>query len=123
MDNPLALVIEDSSDVAAVVAQALEMLNFKTEVIYSGDVALKRLATTKPALVILDLNLPRVSGAEILRYMRADERLAKTCVIITSAHPEIAEDISHTADLVLLKPVDMRQLCSLVEQLSPLWSS
>jgi DNA-binding response OmpR family regulator len=123
MGNPLALVIEDSSDVAAVVARALEMLNFETEVIYSGDLALKRLAATKPALVILDLNLPRVSGAEILRCIRADERLAKTCVIVTSAHPEIVEDISHTADLVLLKPIDIRQLCSLVEQLNPLWAS
>ena len=122
MDEPLALVIEDSSDVAAIVAQALEVSGFKTEIIYSGDAALRKLARKTPALVILDLNLPRVTGAEILRHIRADERLAKTCVIVTSAHPEIAGDISETADLVLLKPVDIGQLCYLVKELSPLWS-
>ena len=122
MGDPLALVIEDSSDVAAIVAQALEANNFRTEIIYRGDVALKRLAATKPALVILDLSLPRVTGAEILRHIRADERLARTCVIVTSAHPEIAESISAIADLVLLKPIDIAQLCYLVRELSPLWS-
>jgi CheY-like chemotaxis protein len=123
MADLLALIIEDNRDVATVVAEALEANGFETEVIYSGDAALKRLAATTPALVILDLNLPRVTGAEILHHIRADKRLAKTRVIVTSAHPEIAENIEDEADLVLLKPINIYQLCYLVEELRPLWSS
>ena len=120
MDDPLALVIEDHEDIATVFSEALRAVNFETEVIHSGDVALTRLAATMPDLVILDLNLPYVSGEEILHHISTDARLGKTRVIITTAHPDMARGLEDEADLVLLKPISFRQLRDLAARLSPL---
>jgi CheY-like chemotaxis protein len=68
-------------------------------------------------MVILDLNLPQVSGAEILARIRTDTRLLKTCVIVATAHPQLADSVQGEADLVLLKPISFTQLRSLATRL------
>ena len=116
MDKPLALIIEDGKDASAIFANALQEAGFECEIIRTGDVALARLAETTPVVVILDLNLPRVSGAEILRHIRADARLAETRVIIATAFSHLAADIEEKADVVLTKPVSYIQLRNLARR-------
>jgi two-component system response regulator len=110
MENPQALIIEDHEDSGIIFANALQEAGFDVEVIRSGDTALTWLAGTTPAAVVLDLELPRVPGAEILRQIRADARLANTHVIIATAFPDIAADLEDEADLVLIKPIGYSQL-------------
>jgi two-component system phosphate regulon response regulator PhoB len=110
MDKPLALIVEDEFDISIVFSRALQAAGFETEVIQSGDIALEWLSSSKPDIVILDLNLPRVTGPEILKHIRADERLAKTPVIIATAYARLAEGIRDQADWVLFKPVSFAQL-------------
>lgn len=117
MGNPLALIIEDHTDAAAIFQQALRAADFEAEIVRSGDVALDRLAAVTPDMVLLDLNLPRVSGAEILHYIRSDERLSGTCVVVATAHPHLAEALQDEADLVLIKPVSFTQLRNLASRL------
>jgi DNA-binding response OmpR family regulator len=117
MGNPLAFIIEDHEDAATIFSEALRAADFDAEVIRSGDVALERLAETVPDMVILDLNLPRVSGAEILSRIRSDGRLAGTCVIVATAHPQLADGVQGAADLVLLKPISFTQLRGLAMRL------
>jgi DNA-binding response OmpR family regulator len=74
-------------------------------------------------MVILDLNLPHVSGTEILSKIRSDERLAETCVIVATAHPRLADSVQGEADLVLLKPISFTQLRGLAMRLSTANSS
>lgn len=110
MDNPRALIVEDHIDTGTIFANALREAGFECELIQAGDEALERLAETTPAVVVLDLELPRVSGEEILRRIRADARLIKTRVIVATALPDRAEDLEEKADLVLIKPVSFNQL-------------
>ncbi|MFL7791702.1 MAG: PleD family two-component system response regulator [Anaerolineae bacterium] len=117
MSKSLAFIIEDHLDAATIFSEALKAASFETEIIRSGDVALERLANTVPDMVILDLNLPQVSGAEILARIRTDERLSKTCVIVATAHPQLADTVQGEADLVLLKPISFTQLRSLAIRL------
>ncbi len=117
MVNPLAFIIEDHEDAATIFSEALKAADFETEIIRSGDVAVKRLSEAVPEMVILDLNLPRVSGTEILSKIRSDERLADTCVIVATAHPQLADSVQGEADLVLLKPISFTQLRSLAIRL------
>jgi DNA-binding response OmpR family regulator len=117
MDNPLAFIVEDHEDAATIFSEALRAAGFATEVIRSGDVALERLSETAPEMVILDLNLPQVSGTEILSKIRSDERLADTCVIVATAHPQLADGVQGEADLVLLKPISFTQLRGLAMRL------
>jgi CheY-like chemotaxis protein len=117
MDKPLALVVEDEFDISIVFSKALQAAGFETEVIHSGDVALEWLSSNKPDIVILDLNLPCVTGPEILQHIRVDERLAKTPVIIATAYARLAEGIRDQADQVLFKPVSFAQLRDLSARL------
>jgi DNA-binding response OmpR family regulator len=116
MDNPLALIVEDDDDAGVIFANALREAGFECEIIQAGDKALVRLAETVPAVVVLDLQLPRVSGPEILRQIRADERLAGTHVIITTAFPDMAVGLEEKADLVLTKPISYSQLRDLAKR-------
>jgi two-component system response regulator AdeR len=110
MSELLGLIIEDDDDLAVIFSEALQAAAFKTEIIQSGDQALARLAVTTPDVVVLDLHLPRVAGMDILHQIRADARLAKTRVIVATAHPRMAESLRDEADLVLLKPISFSQL-------------
>lgn len=117
MGKPLALIVEDEFDISIVFSRALQAAGFETEIIRSGDAALEWLSSSKPDIVILDLNLPCVSGPEILQNIRADERLAKTPVIIATAYARLAEGIRDQADQVLFKPVSFAQLRDLSARL------
>jgi two-component system, OmpR family, phosphate regulon response regulator PhoB len=119
MTTPLALVIEDDEDLAEIFSLALQSANFETEVVRDGQLALTRLAEIAPALVMLDLNLPHLSGAEILRHIRADQRLDKTKVILATAQDRLAEELRAQANLTLLKPISPEQLRLLASRLYP----
>jgi len=118
-NKPLALIIEDDRKQATIFDQALRMAEFETEIIRDGKAALERLAVTVPALVVLDLHLPYVSGDDILRQIRADERLAKTRVILATADPRMAEHLQEESDLALLKPISFGQLRDLAARFRP----
>ena len=117
--KPFALIIEDHPDTADIFALALQLAGFEVEIVKDGQVAQDRLANTIPAVVTLDLHLPFVTGDDLLRQIRADDRLAKTRVMITTADPIRAEYLRSMADLVLLKPIDFGQIRELASRLLP----
>jgi len=111
VDDLLALV-----DAAFIFANTLQEAGFESEIVRTGDEALTRLAGPALAVVVLDLELPRVSGVEILRQIRADARLAETHVIVATAFPDMAVGLEEKADLVLIKPVSYGQLRDLAKR-------
>lgn len=117
--NRIALVIEDDFDAANIFATALGKAGFETEVISEGDAAVTRLETITPALILLDLHLPRIVGTEILAGIRANERLKDTRVIVTTADSRMGESVRSQADLVLLKPTTFSQVRDLSARLVP----
>lgn len=119
MGDAVALVIEDHRDIAALFRMVLEEAGFRTEVIRSGDEAVTRLGEIVPDVVTLDLQLPRVSGEQILHQIRADARLAETRVVVITAYGDMAKTLQGEADLVLVKPVNLNLLRRLVTRLHP----
>jgi two-component system cell cycle response regulator DivK len=119
MSNPLALIIEDDENQADIFSLALRRAQFEVEIVPEGDKALARLTEVVPAIVILDLHLPHVSGETILHQLRADQRLAQTRVILTTADAFLAGELREEADLVLLKPISPGQLRELASRLRP----
>src|ERR1051326_1338378 len=118
MTKPLALVIEDDPDLSEIFSRTLRSGGFDTETIQDGQAAVDRLnGNTPPALILLDLHLPHVTGATILQHIRAKEAYAKTAVIVASADARQAEELQVQADLVLLKPVSIEQLRQLAQRL------
>lgn len=117
MGKPIALIIEDERDVAALFRHVIDMAGYQTEVVFHGQAAIERLSRSQPDFVILDLNLPGVSGVEILGMIRKDRRLNHTKVIVVTAHAHIVAGLSIQPDLVLLKPVSIDQLTNLLARL------
>ncbi len=110
MSNLFALVVEDNEEQADILAKALQAAGFETEIVETGDAAIARLAVMVPDLVVLDLNLPGVSGTSILLHIRSDARLTGTRVIIVTVEPHLTALLRDEADVVLTKPIDFIQL-------------
>ncbi len=115
--NDLALIIEDDQDLAAIFTQALEKANYQVESIRDGLSAQKRLLQVEPCTVILDMHIPYLSGADILKQIRSDQRLSRTTVVIATADARMAELYSDIADFVLIKPITFSQLRDLTARL------
>ncbi len=116
-EKKLALVIEDDPEQQKIFSQAVKLAGFETEVIGNGAEAIRRIDEISPALVILDLHLPDVSGDRILEHIRTKEKGADIPVIVATADPLFADTLNDQSDLVLLKPVSFIQLRDLAIRL------
>ncbi len=112
-----AVVIEDDHDLSEMYGMTLRAAGFGVRVLRSGDDALVWFGENCPDLILLDLNLPKVSGIDILQYIRKEERLQKSKVVIVTANPEMAESVRSLADLVLIKPTSLSQIRDLARRL------
>ncbi len=115
--EPLALIIDDDDKLSIMFAEALRQAGFNTQVIHDGAEALAKIQMCQPALIMLDLHLPHVSGDKILGAIRRTESLAQTRVIITTADATLATALRQPSDLVLIKPISILQLRDLAKQL------
>ena len=115
--NPLALIVEDEYDISLIFAKALRAAGFDAEIVHSGDEAIEWLASRVPHIVVLDLQMPKVAGTEVLEHIRADPRLEEACVIIATAYPHMAEGLHEEADWVFFKPVSFAQLRDMAARL------
>jgi DNA-binding response OmpR family regulator len=120
MTDPLALVIEDEVDLAEIFAEAVRAGGFAPETIHHGGAARQRLQEVIPEIVVLDLHLPGVDGAQLLDQICADPRLQATKVIVTTADHNLADSLRGKATLVMLKPVSFTQLRDLSTRLKGL---
>ncbi|HAV77505.1 MAG TPA: hypothetical protein DCX53_09165 [Anaerolineae bacterium] len=117
MEKPFALIIEDERDIAALFRYVIDMAGYRTELAFHGKEAIERLSNSQPDLVVLDLNLPGVSGHEILQLIRKDKRISHTKVIVITAHAHMASGLSVEPDLIMFKPVSVEQLSNLIDRL------
>jgi DNA-binding response OmpR family regulator len=110
MPKNTALVIEDDEDLSEIFSKALEKAGFEVETIRDGKIAQEHLKEVVPNVIALDLHLPHVDGATLLKQINADERLSKTRVILTTADAAQAEFLRDMADIVMIKPISFSQL-------------
>ena len=115
---PRVLVVEDEQDIAALIKHALERAgDAQVDIAGSGDTALRAVADTAPDLVILDINLPVVSGAEVCRVIRARPESATTPIIMLTARTSEADRVAWLdlgADDYVTKPFSLRELSARV---------
>ncbi len=123
MSKPTALIIEDDVGHSIVFSEALKAGGFETEIIRDGKIAIQRLSTITPGVIVLDMHLPHVAGIDVLRHIRADDRLAETRVIVATADAAMAQEIREQADLVLVKPISFKQLRDLAVRLGSVAAS
>ena len=112
------LIVEDEQDIAGLIKHALEReAAVEVEIAASGDAALKAVAEDVPDLVILDLNLPVLSGVEVCRIMRGRSETAKVPIIMVTARSTESDRIAGLdvgADDYITKPFSLRELAARV---------
>lgn len=136
MKDKIILLVEDNPDDVALTLRALKRNNIanKVDVVTDGAEALDYLfgtgkydgrdTTVAPAVVLLDLGLPKVGGLEVLRRIRADERSSLLPVVILTSSTEEQDRISGYklgANSYIRKPVDFDKFTEAVRQLGLYW--
>jgi len=117
--KPVALVIEDNLDLNAIFSSALENAGYAIQSVYDGAAAEQFLSENVPAIIILDLHMPKVSGDVVLRHIRKDPRLNQVRVIVVTADARFADALEFQVELVLLKPISFSQLSELAKRFAP----
>jgi two-component system, response regulator len=130
------LIVEDNPRDAELTVRALLKNNLANNVLIAKDGAEaldfffcrgkydKRNFTSPPKVVLLDLKLPKVSGLEVLKIVKADKRTSNIpIVIVTSSRqePDIQEAYALGVNSYVVKPVDFDQFINAMSSLGLYW--
>ncbi len=115
--RPLVLVVDDSLTVRRVTQRLLSREGYRVKLAKDGMEALEALAQERPVVVLSDIEMPRMDGFDLVRNMRADEKLTGLPVImitsrIAQKHRDYAQELG--VDHYLGKPYGEEELLSLV---------
>jgi CheY-like chemotaxis protein len=131
------LLVEDDPNDVELTLTALEeyKLANKVTVVHDGEEALDYLfhrgkfqtrINSNPIFVLLDLKMPKVTGLEVLRQMKADEKLKMIpVVVLTSSReaPDLAESYQLGVNAYVVKPVDFQDFIKAVKELGIFWAA
>jgi CheY-like chemotaxis protein len=135
-NNKIILLVEDNPDDEALAIRALKRNHISNEIVvaHDGVEALEFLFGTgpyadrdtsvQPAVILLDLKLPRLDGIEVLRQLRGDERTNLVPVVVLTTSSEEQDRIDSYrlgCNSYIRKPVDFVQFSEAVRQLGMYW--
>lgn len=136
MNSKTILLVEDNPDDEALTLRALRQNRIANEVVVVRDGAAALdfffdpspsggpVSRPNPAVVLLDLKLPKVDGIEVLRRLRADERTRLVPVVVLTTSTEesdLLQSYRHGANSYIRKPVDFGQFAEAIRQLGLYW--
>ena len=136
MSNKVILLVEDNPDDAELTLRALKKNNILNQVVLAHDgveaidylfgtgTYAGRDTSALPSVVLLDLKLPKISGLEVLKQIRAQELTRYLSVVILTSSKEEQDLISGYqlgANSYIRKPVDFNQFMEAVRQLGLYW--
>jgi CheY-like chemotaxis protein len=126
--KPILLVEDDNVDVMTV-KRALQDLNIKNQLVSTanGEEALEYLNNnhSKPCIILLDLNMPKMNGIEFLTIVKADEALKKIPVIVlttSSQQQDIVESFKLSVAGYIVKSVDYAEFTEAISTINLYWT-
>ena len=124
MQNPVTdslkkvLIVDDNPDLRFIFARTFDRRHFSVHVAVDGVEAIESLQAELPDVLILDVNMPRLSGFDVLRYVRQNQRTKDVKVVLVTGNcMAIQEPEAKYADLLLIKPVNIDDLVTLARRL------
>ncbi|HVG55590.1 MAG TPA: response regulator transcription factor [Vicinamibacterales bacterium] len=112
------LVVEDEQDIAGLIKHALERKgDIEVDIAGAGDAAIRSVSETAPDLIVLDLNLPVLSGVEVCRIVRARPATSHIPIIMLTARASESDRVTGLelgADDYITKPFALRELVARV---------
>jgi CheY-like chemotaxis protein len=127
------LLVEDNPGDVLLTREALRdgKIHTHLSVAADGEEALARLRcqgayadAVRPDLILLDLNLPRLSGREVLAVIKADEQLRRIPVVVltsSEAEQDILASYDLNANCYISKPVDLEQFIRVIKSIEDFW--
>jgi DNA-binding response OmpR family regulator len=115
--NPNILIIEDVPEMAELISLYLKKADMSVTAVGTAELALEKLKNTLPDLVILDLNLPGMSGFEFLQHFRSKYKTTIPVIIVSArdADEDIIKGLGIGADEFVTKPFSPRVLVARVQ--------
>jgi len=105
------LIVDDDPAARKILQSRLKMMNFQSLVASSGSEGLEEIRREAPSIVLLDLQMPRMSGIDVLKALKREK--LETTVIVVTAHATIetaVEAMKEGAYDFITKPVDAKHL-------------
>jgi len=113
-EAPLILVVDDEQSYRDALRVALEREGFRVDVAADGAEAIARFDAARPALVLLDVMLPKISGIDVCRELRARSRVPIIMVTARNAEIDAVVGLEVGADDYVTKPFRLRELIARV---------
>ena len=118
MELPSILIVDDDPRQLEMFSLFLRDLPYPTHTARSSKEALTFLEEQPPALIVLDVAMPEISGLEVLRTIRSNPQYNGTKVIILTAIPNaVSKADAALADGVFSKPISLTQLVQTIQDL------
>ena len=113
--RPLIMVVDDDAPILLLMRNLLREFGFETVVAASGAEALTAVQARTPDLILLDRNMPGMSGDEVVRALRQTDGLGSVPVLMLTGEPMNAHEIATLgATAAVLKPFDVPALIGLI---------
>jgi CheY-like chemotaxis protein len=118
-EPPLVLVVDDDVDARVLLGGLLDEAGCRAVGAATGVEGLRLARELHPVLIFLDLRLPKISGYDVLRILKADESLRDTPVIVVSAVASESRSALNGAAAVIDKPIDRDRLFEVLRRCLP----
>ena len=118
MANEKILVVDDEADICELVEYNLAKNGYRTSSAHTGEKALREARSGSPDLIILDLMLPGVSGLEVCKHLKRDEKTSEIPIIMLTAkgsEVDIVSGLELGADDYVTKPFSPKELVARVK--------
>ncbi len=115
--RPVVLVVDDDAPILLLMRNVLREYGFEPVEAASGAQAIEQARTRTPDLILLDRNMPGMSGDEVVRAMRAEPQLASVPILILSGAPMEPQELATLgATGAILKPFDVLALVETIRK-------
>lgn len=115
--SQLILVVDDDGGVRTGLGRLLRAHGYRVVVVGDADSAVTAAETARPAVILLDLHMPKRSGVDLARELRQHAELAATPLVAISATPPHDPETIALFDRVLEKPCPATELITALESL------
>ncbi len=108
------LVVDDETDIVNLVVELLQDEGYEVRSAFNGEMALAEIAQQQPAMILMDMYMPQMTGIMLIEHMRTNG-ISDIPVVLMTASPRAAESLLHMDGVdYLAKPFDIDELLQCV---------
>jgi DNA-binding response OmpR family regulator len=115
--KPLILVVDDDAAIVMLMRSILREFGFESRTATNGEAAIDTARAERPDLVLLDKNMPGMSGSEVIRALRSEAGLEQVPILVLTGDPLGPDEIAELgANGTVQKPFDLQELVAKIQE-------